>query len=496
MKLATFTHNGNDAHRRRRRRRDRRPRGRGARAAARHGRVSRRRRRRARRGRARAAGGTRRAPARRRAARGAGAAAAEVPRHRPQLRRPHRASAACERRQFPVFFNKQTTCVTGPFDPIQLPRVSTLARLRRRARLRDRPALPPRAARRARTRSSPATSSCNDVSVRDWQSAAPTMTLGKSFDTHGPIGPWLVTPDEIGDPHALELRTWVNGELRQDSNTRELIFDCFAQVETCRPRSRSSPATSSRPARRAASAARMSRRASSCRRRRPHRDRAHRRDREPRRSRSRRKGARSRAAPASAPSSPRASAARPPTSWRTSCSARRATRRCCAGTETVLGARGRLRGLRAHLPHLRRRAPPHRHRPCPASRAAAARGRHRPRRVHFADSATCLYTYARLKGDGIEPYWCINHGPTTSLYYKDPDGNQIELQVDNFPTPRRRTAGCAAARSPPIRSASCSIPTISSSATAPASRSGGSRRGRPCPRAPRRSTCCAFEARK
>jgi 2-keto-4-pentenoate hydratase/2-oxohepta-3-ene-1,7-dioic acid hydratase in catechol pathway len=58
------------------------------------------------------------------------------------------------------------------------------------------------------------------------------MTLGKSFDTHGPIGPWIVTPDEVGDPHTLELKTWVNGELRQHSNTKNLIFNCFAQVET------------------------------------------------------------------------------------------------------------------------------------------------------------------------------------------------------------------------------------------------------------------------
>jgi 2-keto-4-pentenoate hydratase/2-oxohepta-3-ene-1,7-dioic acid hydratase in catechol pathway len=71
----------------------------------------------------------------------------------------------------------------------------------------------------------------DDVTVRDWQLRVPTWTLGKSFDTHGPIGPWIVTPDEIGDPHALDLRTWVNGELRQHSNTKQLIFDCFAQVE-------------------------------------------------------------------------------------------------------------------------------------------------------------------------------------------------------------------------------------------------------------------------
>jgi 2-keto-4-pentenoate hydratase/2-oxohepta-3-ene-1,7-dioic acid hydratase in catechol pathway len=55
--------------------------------------------------------------------------------------------------------------------------------------------------------------------------------MGKSFDTHGPLGPWITTPDEVGDPHALEIRTWVNGEQRQHSNTRNLVFDCFAQVE-------------------------------------------------------------------------------------------------------------------------------------------------------------------------------------------------------------------------------------------------------------------------
>lgn len=52
----------------------------------------------------------------------------------------------------------------------------------------------------------------------------------------------------------------------------------------------------------------------------------------------------------------------------------------------------------------------------------------------FADLGDLLYTYARLKRAGIEPYWCVNHGPTTSMYYKDPDGNRIELQVDNYPT--------------------------------------------------------------
>jgi catechol-2,3-dioxygenase len=49
-----------------------------------------------------------------------------------------------------------------------------------------------------------------------------------------------------------------------------------------------------------------------------------------------------------------------------------------------------------------------------------------------ADLGDLLYHYERLKRDGIEPYWCVNHGVTTSMYYKDPDGNRIEFQVDNF----------------------------------------------------------------
>ena len=52
----------------------------------------------------------------------------------------------------------------------------------------------------------------------------------------------------------------------------------------------------------------------------------------------------------------------------------------------------------------------------------------------YADFGDLLYTYERLRRAGIEPYWCINHGPTTSMYYKDPDANKVELQVDNFPS--------------------------------------------------------------
>ncbi len=52
----------------------------------------------------------------------------------------------------------------------------------------------------------------------------------------------------------------------------------------------------------------------------------------------------------------------------------------------------------------------------------------------YATLGDLIATYERLKTAGVTPYWTINHGPTTSMYYRDPDGNQVELQVDNFPS--------------------------------------------------------------
>lgn len=71
----------------------------------------------------------------------------------------------------------------------------------------------------------------NDVSVRDWQAHSATWTMGKNFDTHTPLGPWLVTADEVPDPTALTLRTWVNDVLKQDGLTDDLIFDVPALIE-------------------------------------------------------------------------------------------------------------------------------------------------------------------------------------------------------------------------------------------------------------------------
>jgi 2-keto-4-pentenoate hydratase/2-oxohepta-3-ene-1,7-dioic acid hydratase in catechol pathway len=73
----------------------------------------------------------------------------------------------------------------------------------------------------------------NDVSARDWQKqfGGGQWCRGKTFDTFCPLGPWLVTPDEIPNPNALKIRTRVNGELLQDSTTEDMIFDVPRLIE-------------------------------------------------------------------------------------------------------------------------------------------------------------------------------------------------------------------------------------------------------------------------
>lgn len=129
-----------------------------------------------------------------------------------------------------LWFAMMNTAANGPYAPIDLPRVSEQLdyeaemvfvigkRCRHVSREQAREAI---------------FGYCvgNDVSVRDWQLRTSQFMLGKSFDGHAPFGPWLVTPDELGNPHELGIRCFVNDEKRQDSNTRELIFDCYQQVE-------------------------------------------------------------------------------------------------------------------------------------------------------------------------------------------------------------------------------------------------------------------------
>jgi 2-keto-4-pentenoate hydratase/2-oxohepta-3-ene-1,7-dioic acid hydratase in catechol pathway len=141
----------------------------------------------------------------------------------------HVAEAGLETPKLPTVFNKQSTCVTGPNDPVHMPRVSSALDYEGELGF----VIGRRCRHVPRARAHEVIAGylvVNDVSVRDWQLRIPTWTMGKSFDTHGPIGPWLTTADEI-DASGLRLRTWVNGELRQDSNTKHLIFDCASIVE-------------------------------------------------------------------------------------------------------------------------------------------------------------------------------------------------------------------------------------------------------------------------
>ncbi len=141
----------------------------------------------------------------------------------------HIAETGKDRPEYPSFFTKQSTCVIGHGDAIYLPKVSN--KLDYEGELAF--------VIGKRCRHVPVDKAnqviagftiANDVSVRDWQARSPTMMIGKSFDTGGPLGPWLVTSDEIADPHNLNLKTWVDDELRQNSNTQHMIFNCYEMV--------------------------------------------------------------------------------------------------------------------------------------------------------------------------------------------------------------------------------------------------------------------------
>jgi 2-keto-4-pentenoate hydratase/2-oxohepta-3-ene-1,7-dioic acid hydratase in catechol pathway len=142
----------------------------------------------------------------------------------------HLAEIGHERPEFQMWFAKQPTCVIGPGQPIEIPRVSPTVDYEGELGLII----------GRRCRHVPADRALdviagytvvNDVSVREWQWRSPTMMMGKGFDTHGPTGPALVTADEIGDPQDLTLRTWVNGELRQDGTTADMLFTCAQMIE-------------------------------------------------------------------------------------------------------------------------------------------------------------------------------------------------------------------------------------------------------------------------
>ncbi|QYZ69580.1 fumarylacetoacetate hydrolase family protein [Neotabrizicola shimadae] len=129
-----------------------------------------------------------------------------------------------------LWFNKQVTCITGPNDPVVKWAVAEAVDYEIELgvvigqRCRNVPA--------AKAREVVAGYMVvNDVSARDWLKRSPTFTLGKSFDSFGPSGPWITTDDEVADPLDLPMKLWVNGELRQDHPTNDMIYDIWAQIE-------------------------------------------------------------------------------------------------------------------------------------------------------------------------------------------------------------------------------------------------------------------------
>lgn len=128
-----------------------------------------------------------------------------------------------------LWFNKQVSCINAPYGDIVLPKASTMVDYEAELGFVI--------GKRCRHVNSDAARTviagylvANDVTARDWQFRSPTYTLGKSFDTHGPIGPWITTDDEIADPHDLTLTLSLNGHERQRTSTSDMIYGIYDQI--------------------------------------------------------------------------------------------------------------------------------------------------------------------------------------------------------------------------------------------------------------------------
>ena len=129
-----------------------------------------------------------------------------------------------------IWFSKAPTAANGPYDAIQVPKVSQA--LDYEAELVAVVGQGGRHIAKADAADAVFGYCCgNDATERAWQQRTTQWVLGKSFDTHAPFGPWITTADEVADPHALSIRCLVNGEVRQDSNTRHLVFSVWDQIE-------------------------------------------------------------------------------------------------------------------------------------------------------------------------------------------------------------------------------------------------------------------------
>jgi 2-keto-4-pentenoate hydratase/2-oxohepta-3-ene-1,7-dioic acid hydratase in catechol pathway len=140
---------------------------------------------------------------------------------------------AAKEEAWPIVFTKFAECVIGPYDVVRLPGAAVSAQIDYESELavvigrggRDIPAA------RAMDHVFGYTI-VNDVTARDVQLRHKQWDLGKSFDTFCPMGPWIVTADEL-DARDTRVRGWVNGELRQDARTQDMIFGIETLIETC-----------------------------------------------------------------------------------------------------------------------------------------------------------------------------------------------------------------------------------------------------------------------
>lgn len=138
--------------------------------------------------------------------------------------RAHAAEAGLAIPKEPVVFNKAVTCLSGPNDDIVMPPKSKETDWEIELGL-----VIGSTARKVSEKNAlkyvAGYCLANDVSERNWQvKRSGQWTKGKSFDTFGPIGPWLLTADELPDPQTLEMELKVNGKTRQHSNTGDMIF--------------------------------------------------------------------------------------------------------------------------------------------------------------------------------------------------------------------------------------------------------------------------------
>jgi acylpyruvate hydrolase len=145
--------------------------------------------------------------------------------------RAHVAESLRDEPEYPVLFTKFASTLAGPYDDLAVPPESTkvdyegelVVVIGERAR---------RVAREDALGVVAGYAVANDLSMRDFQHKSHQWLQGKAWDASTPVGPWLVTPDEVGDPQALTLRTTVNGETVQEATTDLMIFDVATLIAT------------------------------------------------------------------------------------------------------------------------------------------------------------------------------------------------------------------------------------------------------------------------